>query len=162
MLKEILKAIESWPISETIAESGWMFPTIETLHVIGVVTVVGTISMVDLRLLGWASVNRSVRELSDELLPYTWGAFALALLSGGLMFISKANSYFNNVPFRIKLCLLALAGLNMLVFHVVTYRRVSAWDRTLPPPPPARVAGGLSLGFWILVVFFGRWIAFVE
>jgi hypothetical protein len=76
------------------------------------------------------------------------------------MFTSAAAKYARDVPFRIKMVLLLLAGLNMLVFHHFTYRGVGAWDRDVPTPPAAKIAGGLSLLFWIGVVTCGRWVGF--
>jgi len=76
------------------------------------------------------------------------------------MFASNANDYFVNTAFRIKLLLLAAAGVNMLVFQLVTYRGVAAWDRDAALPLPARLASAISLTCWVAVVFFGRWIGF--
>jgi hypothetical protein len=75
------------------------------------------------------------------------------------MFVSKAQT-FHNFEFRMKFLALFLAGLNMLVFHFGPFRRVASWDLRQPPPVAARVAGGLSLLLWILVIFYGRWVGF--
>lgn len=157
---ETLEALEALPLSTAILESNWLFPWIETLHVLALTIVVGSIAIVDLRLLGLASKDRSVTSLTKQLLPWTWSAFAVALLSGALMFASAAVKYYNNLPFRIKVLLLLLAGLNMLVFHLRAYRRVEVWDVAPATPGAARLAGALSLTFWIGVVAAGRWIAF--
>ena len=154
--------LENTPLALTIAEGAYPFPLLETAHVLGLGTVVGTIAIVDLRLLDLASRNRPVRALVEETLPYTWAGFTLALATGALMFISKATEYINNVPFRIKLCVLALAGLNMVAFHMLTYKSVDRWNHGIATPRAARIAGGSSLVLWITVVFLGRWIAFVN
>ena len=60
----------------------------------------------------------------------------------------------------IKMCVLVLAGINMLVFELITVRGVATWDREPTPPLPARLAGGISLACWALVVTFGRWTGF--
>lgn len=140
--------------------SVWAFPVIETLHVMALATVYGTIAMVDARMLGTASRNLRLSKLTDELLPWTWKAFAVAALSGSLLFISKADTYWNNFEARAKFFCLALAGLNMLVYHVGMHRRIAEWDARLPPPTSVRVSGALSLALWTGVVFFGRWIGF--
>jgi uncharacterized membrane-anchored protein len=101
-----------------------------------------------------------VTELSREVLPWTWGFFVVAVLSGLLMFIGKPDAYLENLPFRLKLVFLALAGLNMAAFHLFAYRSVAAWDQDRPTLWAAKVAGALSLTFWITVVAFGRWIGF--
>ena len=145
-----------------IAESEWLFPTIETVHVLALTMVFGSIAMLDLRLLGLANRSRGVSQLSGEVLPWTWTAFVVAAFSGALMFISTATTYYENTPFRIKVALLALAGLNMAVFQLGGYRSVASWDKSLPTPRSARIAAGLSLLLWIGVVFAGRWIGFVD
>jgi hypothetical protein len=101
-----------------------------------------------------------VTELTREVLPWTWGLFAIAVASGSLMFISKASAYFANWPFRLKMLCLLLAGLNMMFFHIFTYRSVQLWDQDRPTLMGAKVAGVLSLTFWVCVVTFGRWIGF--
>ena len=76
------------------------------------------------------------------------------------MFASKSIDYAANEPFLWKMCILAVAGLNMAIFHLGIYRRIGEWDETFPVPLPARVAGFLSLALWTAVVFLGRWIGF--
>jgi hypothetical protein len=159
-IESVLAGVEAWPLSINIAESGWLFPTIETLHVLSLVLVVGAIIQLDLRLLGVASRQRGVMQLSEETLPWVWIAFVVAVITGSLMFISSATRYWGLLPFRIKMVLLVLAGLNMAIFHFTAYRVVHDWNDRIPTPISARVAGALSLTFWIAVVFFGRWIGF--
>ena len=114
---------------------------------------------VDLRLLGLANRDRPFTEVASEMLPWTWRAFGVAALAGFLMFSSKALVYFGNIPFRIKMLCLLLAGINMAVFHWMGTRRLAAWDAGAPPWP-ARLAGGASLSLWIMIVAAGRWVGF--
>ncbi len=159
-LLEICARIEESALGIAIAESDWLFPTLETMHVLALTLVVGSIAMLDLRLLGVSSKKLGVMQLTEETLPWTWGAFLVAVVTGALLFTSAATRYYDNVPFRVKMVLLVLAGLNMAIFHLTTYRRVHHWNDSLPPPNLARLAGALSLVFWIGVVVFGRWIGF--
>lgn len=154
----ILTLIEASPVARTLRESPWLFPTIETIHVLALSFVVGSIAMLDLRLLGLAQRDRHVAEVAGEILPWTRSFFLLAALSGGLLFVSRAATYGQNVPFRIKLVLLALAGVNMLAFHATGYRTVTLWGHRVVPPLAVRLAGGVSLAFWVLIVVAGRWI----
>jgi len=155
-----LRWLEETGIASTISENEFLFPWIEALHVLAITTVVGLIFIVDLRLLGLASRDRPASRLLSELLPLTWAAFALAVVTGTLMFIAKAVSYGHNTFFLVKLSLLAIAGLNMMVFHRWTGSRVQEWTLHARPPLTARVAGGLSITLWILIVACGRWIGF--
>lgn len=156
----IWETIEYSSVGIAIAESTWMFPTIESLHVVSLVTVVGMIAIVDLRLIGVGSRGLAVSKLARDTLPWVWGAFALAAITGGLLFVSKASTYVANPYFLWKMVMLALAGLNMMYLHLTTWRTVEHWDLDPSVPLPARVAGALSLIFWLLVVFFGRAIGF--
>jgi hypothetical protein len=156
----IWERLEYSSFGTTVAESTWMFPTLETLHVIALVTVLGTIFVMDLRMLGLTSNKFAVTKTAKDTLPWTWGGFVLAAITGALLFVSKASSYVINPYFLWKMAMLALAGLNMMYFHFITYRTVEHWDRDATMPVSVKVAGALSLVFWLLVVFFGRAIGF--
>jgi hypothetical protein len=151
--------LEHRPFAISIAESTWLFPIVETVHVLALTIVVGSVAMMDLRLLGLGDKDRAVSEVIASSLPWTWSAFAVAFAAGSMMFSSKAATYYVNVPFRIKMVCLALAALNMVIFHLVTAKGMAAWDRGTPPRA-ARFAAGCSLTLWIVIVATGRWIGF--
>jgi hypothetical protein len=159
----LLAAIESWPVSAALRGempgTEWLFPIVETLHVMALTLVFGSISMLDLRLLGIASRSSTVSRLSREVLPWTWAAWCTAALFGTLMFMAKAGTYAGNLQFRLKFVCMGLAAVNMLIFHFGAFRQVERWDSG-EPPVSAKVAGAMSLSLWISVVFFGRWVGF--
>jgi len=159
-IKTLAKQIESTPLGVAISQSPWMFPTFETIHVMAIALVVGSIAILDLRLLGLSWNRRPVLEVASEILPWTWSAFAVALVTGLLMFVSAASKYAVNPPFLLKMGLMALAGLNMAVFHRVTFAQVEGWNRDARPPAAARLAGAMSLLFWVGIVTCGRLIGF--
>jgi hypothetical protein len=161
LLDHFLHWLESTAPAIAISESSWLFPGIESVHVLAITMVVGSITMVDLRLLGVNLRDRPVGELIDEILPWTWTSFAVAVCSGALLFSSNATHYWGTVPFRAKMLLLILAGVNMTVFHATTLRSVEVWGRRPHTPRAAKISGGVSLGLWIGVVSLGRWIGFV-
>jgi len=150
----------SW-VAQAISGGAWLFPILETLHVLSLSLVFGSIAMVDIRLLGWSFRDRHVAALERELLPWTWYAFAVAALSGSLLFSSAATRYLFMTPFIIKFCFLMAAGLNMLLFNLGVNRNVKYWGDRAEPPAAAKAAGGLSLVFWVGVVACGRWLGFV-
>lgn len=152
--------LEHRPFAIAIAESTWSFPIIETIHVLALTVVVGSVAMMDLRLLGVGNKDRPASEVIASSLPWAWSAFAVAFTAGSLMFCSKAASYYVNVPFRIKVLCLVLAALNMLVFHLFTARNMPAWDSG-KPPLGARLAATFSLTLWVIIVAAGRWVGFV-
>jgi len=155
-----LERLSSASFAEAIRSGATLFPWLEAVHVLAITFVVGTIAIVDLRLLGYRAHRKSARRLIVELLPYTWAAFVLAVIAGVLLFSSNALSYAHNAQFQAKLALIALAGINMAVFHLTAYRRIADWDEMHPPPLRARIAGATSLGLWISVIFLGRWVGF--
>jgi len=162
MIKDLLHALEASPWGTAVRESTWLFPTIESIHVLSLVLVVGSIMVVDLRLLNLASRQRSVKELTDEVLPWTWTAFVCAAITGTLLFSSSAMRYSGIWQFEAKMCMLVLAAINMGIFHLGALRSADQWDRAHGRTPVgARVAGGVSLGIWVTVVALGRWIGFV-
>jgi len=124
--------------------------------------VFGSILVVDLRLLGLFDRNRSVTQTSDEMLRMTWIAFAGAAVSGALFFSANATTYWFNTAFRYKMLLIVLAGVNMAVFQLFTFRSVAGWDRNAPTPRAAKVAAALSLLIWFSVVVLGRLIGFTK
>ena len=140
----------------------WMFPLLETIHVFSLIAVLGTIALVDWRLIGLAGRRYSVIALSRQALPWTWGGFVLAVASGALMTVGQAGEYVTNPAFQLKLLLMAMAGINMAAFHLIPWKSVDRWDVGAPVPTAARVAGALSLALWIGVIACGRWIAFTH
>ena len=159
-LTDLMGWLEATSLAVFIHRTAWAFTTVELVHVFAISLVVGTIAMVDLRLLGLASTKRPFTELAGQVLPFTWVAFVLAVMAGSLLFISQATAYFASTTFRIKMLVIVLAGINMLVFELITVRGVQDWDRKPVPALPARLAGGISLTCWILVVIFGRLTGF--
>ena len=158
---DLLTWIDSTEFAETIRVSLWIFPALEIAHVAAIAIVLGSIARVDLRLAGLVSRDRSISEISHEMLPWTWISFGLATLFGVLLFVGQPVRYVEIAFFDIKMLLIALAGVNMLVFEYVTRKGVGRWDRAPIPPVQVRVAGGLSLAFWVSVLLCGRLIGFV-
>lgn len=157
----VCQAVEDSGLGRAVLNSVWMFPTFETVHLSAMVVLVGSISAFDLRLLGFALRRRSVSELAERLLPVTWGAFGVMVLTGALIFTSQAASrYCDNDAFQIKMLLILLAGLNMSVFHFTIYRSVGKWDIHTSTPIWAKIVGSLSVLLWAGVVVAGRWIGF--
>jgi uncharacterized membrane protein len=160
LFTNVIAYFEDSGLADNIRENDNLFPLIESIHVVALCLVVGSIFMLDLRLLGLASTNRPVGRLIHAILPVTWGAFAIAAITGFLMFISNATKYLANGFFVAKMCLLVVAGLNMIIFHVISTRDLPQWEKQASPPLRARLAGAFSILFWISIVACGRWIGF--
>jgi len=144
-----------------IRESLWLFPAIETVHLLGMAVLVGSIAVFDLRLLGWMWRRDRVTELAKGLLPWSWAGFAVQVVTGALLFSSEAVKVYANPAFRLKMILIFLAGLHALVFHWSVYGDVASWDESEVLPAGAKVAGFVSLLLWVGIVAAGRFIGFV-
>lgn len=156
-LPDVWTWLEGLPLAAHIGET-WWFPLLESIHVIASTFVVGSILMVDLRLLGLAARNHSVSRITKEIFPWTCGAFALSMVAGLGMFITQANRYMGNRAFQVKLVLLVLAGVNMAVFHLLTSRGIARWDTAAATTVAAKFGGAGSMLLWIGVMLAGRWI----
>ena len=143
------------PLAIALTDSQWAFPALESVHVIAIALVVGSIAIVDLRLLGLASKARDPEELIRAILPITWIAFGLAAVTGALLFTANPISYSANFYFLGKLLLLAVAGVNMILFHLFAHRHIGTEGALAP-----KISGGASLILWVTIVTFGRWIGF--
>ncbi len=152
--------LEGTGIAYWMTTSWFAFPFIEAFHVIGLALVFGTVAIVDLRLLGVPSTKRPFTEIAAEALRWTWLGFAISVITGLMMFVEKASTYFDNNAFRIKMILLLLAGINMIIFELLIVKTVKNWDVNTRVPLAAKIAGSLSLLFWTGVIIFGRQIGF--
>ena len=159
-ITDLLHWVETTPIAIFVSQSIYGFSAIDMLHIAAISLVFGMIAVLDLRLIGIAFRDYTVTDLSRQVLPWTWAAFAVAAVTGLLMFSGQAVKYAGNFAFLSKIALMALAGLNVLVFHFITYRGVAKWDSGTPVPWAAKFAGVLSLAIWIAVAAFGRFTAF--
>ncbi len=159
-LQDFISYFENSGLADNIRENDVLFPLIESMHVVAICLVVGSILVVDLRLLGLASIHRSLSRVTSGILPLTWSAFAVAVTSGLLLFISNATKYLGNGYFVAKICLICAAGLNMAIFHGISAKDLPRWENETLLPLPARLAGGLSILLWVSVVICGRWIGF--
>jgi hypothetical protein len=151
--------VEKSAIAIFVSQSTYGFNALDMFHVAAISVVFGMIAVLDLRLIGIALRDYAVTDLSRQVLPWTWAAFAVAAVTGALMFSGQAVKYSTNFAFLTKLALMGLAGANMLAFHFVTYRGVAKWDHGAVPFA-GRIAGTISLACWIAIVVYGRFTAY--
>jgi len=160
MLLNICQWLQDTSIGTGIRESVWIFPIIETVHLLALAFSVGIIMFVDLRLIGAAMKDQPVSEVFTKLQPMAVKGFVVNFLSGMMLFWSEPLKCYHSVYFQIKLVLLFLLGLNALGFQYFTFPGVAAWDKAPSPPARAKMAGWVSLAFWTGVVLMGRAIAY--
>jgi hypothetical protein len=142
-------AIEGSALGQAMRQWLWLYPSVETVHIVGIGLLFGSIAVFDLRLLGF-SRNISVRTLAKHVLPWTAASFLLIVPSGLMMFTAHASEFIDSPVFVLKMCL--------------TFRTADVWDsedmRKLPPPPSARISAAISLLLWISVIACGRLLAY--
>jgi hypothetical protein len=159
-LLHLCQWVDGTRLNAVLRQSNWMFDALDVIHTLGIILVAGTIMLVDLRLLGLGLRREPVSDVVSRIVPWTLSGFGLMFVSGGLLFCSEAVKMYNSPVFRIKLSLLALAGLNALVFHSTIYRQAADWDDKTVLPVRARLAGLASLLLWTGIIIAGRAIAY--
>jgi len=160
LLQHFCQLLYDSQFGTAIRESDYAFSIIESIHVLGITLLAGTIALLDLRMLGLILRPVSVTRIARSVLPLTWSGFVVMFASGFLLFWAEAAKNYSNPAFRIKLVLLALVGLNPLIFHTTIYRRVHEWETLARSPWRARAAAIASLTLWSGVIIAGRLIAY--
>jgi hypothetical protein len=151
---EFFKWLVNSPWSHWMNAAEWVFPAVQSFHFVGFAMSIGTIAIVDLRLLGLGNRRFTTAELAADLAPWTKAGIAVMLITGPLMFSTDAVAYHFNPSFQFKMVCLTLA----LLFHFTLHSRAVRPDAS---PVVAKLAAGVSLLLWSAVVFGGRFIAFV-
>jgi hypothetical protein len=149
---------QSW--SEALLGSLNFWGLLEGTHLLALMLFAGTILVVDLRLLGVTFRRTPVSVVSDTILPLTVFGFLFVIVTGLGLFFAKPVFYYHNIWFRLKMIMLALALLNILIFHARIQRSQGAWDSLPKPPGGVRAAAAMSLSAWLVVITFGRLIAY--
>lgn len=152
--------LQNLPWASGIKHSAWQFPVIESVHSLALSFMLWPAAIVDLRLLDLVMRRRPVSAVATQFLPWVWTGFTVMVLTGVVLFASEAVKCYNSPFFRVKISLLAVAGLNALIFHKTIFRDIASWDDGSAPPWRARLAGGCSLAVWIGVVAMGRALAY--
>ena len=160
MVLQIARQIEQSEASQLIREISWLYPVLESLHILGIALLFGTTVAIDLRLLGVFRQFVSMRNTICGLLPIAHAGFALVFVTGLMMFTGIAASIVGSSAALWKFSFLVLALGNVLVFHKGVYTRIEDWD-TGTTPVAARIAGIISLTSWTGCIFAGRFLAYV-
>ncbi len=146
--------------SIALHESQYMYPLVETTHVLGLCLFVGLAIFMDLRLLGLVLRRVPASQVLGRLLPWIVGGFVVMVTTGLLLFYAIPVRSYQSIFFRAKVIMLILAGLNVWVFHTRVYPRVADWDLDAIAPWGARRAAIASLVLWAGVIVAGRMIAY--
>ena len=157
---EACRWLESTHGSIALHESIWVYPIVESVHVLTLSLFLGLTVIVDLRLLGASLLATPVSQVIRRLGPWMLAGFAVMVVSGALLFYAAPVRAYSNVFFRLKMTFLLMAGLNVAVFHFTTSRTRPQWDLDRRPHIRARLAGAVSLALWAAIAVCGRMIAY--
>jgi hypothetical protein len=146
--------------SIALHESMYMYPIVESTHVLALMLFVGFATILDLRLLGLILKRVPVSQVAERLLPWTIGGFVVMLITGILLFYAIPVRTYQSIFFRAKVIFLILAGVNVWLFHSRIFQRVAEWDHDIITPKAARRAGLASLVLWGAIIVAGRMIAY--
>jgi len=154
-IETIAQGLADTSLATTLTDSSWLFGAVESIHVLALTLVLGSITLVDLRLIGIGPSRGSAEQVLHRLLPFTLGGFVLAAITGSVLIFANPIGYSKNFFFAAKFSLLALAGINALVFHIFFQRRLVDGASLAP-----RISGGVSLALWVSIIATARWIGY--
>jgi hypothetical protein len=159
-MNELLSWMETSALGQLMRDSVWLFPAAEILHFVGLSLLIGSVLVVDLRLLG---VIRMVSyQAVYKFLPLSLIGFGINLFTGVLFCFTDPFRYYPNLAFRIKLVLILLAGLNALWFKLAVFAKsvdLSAEDSV---GLAAKIIALFSVLIWFSVIVLGRLIPYLE
>jgi Family of unknown function (DUF6644) len=149
LLLAFCKWLQSTSLGHAVASTLWAYPYVQLIHFSGLSLWVGTIVILDLRLLGLTLRGQSVTELADQLFPWKWTGLGIAVIGGISLFSATATTYFRNPAFRVKFPLV-LAG---VAYHLLfVQHNIGKWGRNRSMPIQARIAGFFDLAIWLGVI----------
>jgi hypothetical protein len=160
----LLRALCDWlsntPLSMAIQNAFWVIPTVQTVHIVAIAVVMGSMAMLDLRLVGIFGRTQTVGAMAHRFLPWVWTAVVVLLASGSILIIGEPGRELLNVVFWLKMSMLACVLVITATFQYLLRSNGSAfWERRRVV---AALVGIVSLLLWMSIVAAGRWIAYVE
>lgn len=152
------EALEQVGWIKTLGSTGWMYVTVSVTHYLGIFWCIGSVALVDLRVMGIAAKRRNAAELAKQLFPWAWIAFALAIVSGFLMFATDAGDWAPSKVFHIKLALITAS----VVFALIVQKGVPKWSEEAEIPNWAKIIALISLLLWIVTILSASEIPALE
>ncbi|HEY2646531.1 MAG TPA: DUF6644 family protein [Candidatus Acidoferrales bacterium] len=152
------EALEQMPWVKTFSSTGWMYNSVSVIHYLTMFWFIGSIAVVDLRVMGVAAKKRGMAELADQLFPWAWTGMALALISGFFMFTADAGDWAPDPVFHVKLFMIAIS----IVFAIIVQMGVPRWAAAPEIPNIAKVIALISILLWIATILSASEIPAME
>ena len=161
-LQDFCHWLAATPLSHTLQAVGWMVPAVQTIHLLSVAVLLGSVLMINLRLLGWCWQDQPVAAVGRRFLPFIWWPLAVLLTSGALLIAAEPARALQNPVFILKMTLLLAAAGMTLGCQIPLRRDPRYWELSAARRRGARLIAAASLPLWVGIVFAGRWIAYVQ
>jgi hypothetical protein len=158
LLHNIGEWLERWPGIAYIGSTAWAYSSVSVVHYFTLLVLVGTSIVVDLRVMGLAATRKPVVQFAEQIYPWMWGAFWLAMLSGFLEFATDAGDFLPDKVFEIKMFVIALA----VIFVIIVQRNIPKWGQQPSIPAAGKVLAFLSIVFWLGAILAGVEIAAIS
>jgi hypothetical protein len=163
--KAVLNRFAEW-LSQTFLSTviqnhnSWVIPTIQSIHIVGIGVVVASVFMVDLRILGWAGMDQTLRQTTDRFGPWLTGGLCVLLATGGLMVIGEPVRELVTVSFWLKMFLVAVGTLVATVFRISLRKYEKDWEETISGRASIKCLAVLTFLIWVAIIILGRLIAY--
>jgi len=152
------EALEQSAWIKTLGQTGWMYATVSVIHYLTMFWFIGSMAVVDLRVMGVAARKRNLAELSDQVFPWAWTGLALAIVSGFFMFATDAGDWAPDPVFHVKVGMIVAS----IVFAILVQRGVPKWAAAPEIPTSARVIAAIALLLWIATILSASEIPAME
>lgn len=159
MIDTIIDWILNTSISDWILSTYWVWPMLETFHFFGLCLLLGSLLVIDLRMMGF--LRGMSLQATHQLLPLVFIGFGINILTGILFLFGDPGRYVINIGFQLKMVLVVLAGINAVIFYWKVNGPMHNWDSHGDVPVFAKAVGAASLFLWFGVLILGRLIPYV-
>jgi uncharacterized membrane protein SirB2 len=161
-----LHAFTEWvsntPVSLLIQNISWIIPATQSVHIISIAVVMGSVALIDLRLLGVTGRSQSISSMVNRLVPAVWVALLVLFCSGGILVIGEPVRSLENPAFHAKMLMLLCVAALTFFFQRMLRGDVAFWELSPARRSTAKMAAVVSLLLWVGIVFAGRWIAYMD
>jgi hypothetical protein len=158
MIPAFFGALQSNPIVTAMGENGYFYDAASVLHYFCVFVMVGSMTLVNLRVLGVAAKRTTILELANQLFPWMWTAFAIAMISGILEFLPDGGDFSGSHQFQLKTLFIILS----VVFAIIVQLGVKRWSEEPEAPGIAKVIALLSILCFLTSVLFALNVAAID
>jgi hypothetical protein len=152
------EALEQMGWVKTFSTTGWMYASVSVIHYLTMFWFIGSIAIVDLRVMGVAARKRNAAELAAQMFPWAWTGMALAIVSGFFMFTADAGDWAPDPVFHVKLLAIALS----VVCAIVVQWLIPRWAEAPEIPAWGKIIALISLLLWIATIVIASEIPAME